>query len=208
MFVQNNTQKENLSFSSLYGIKYAKQNPRLAKAVLAIRDSKAFENLFTDTRFDCFVKLNTTKVRYACDSYGINSYVVPAEKCEINIISKNGKGNIIDNLRAYFDNFCLKYLEKERPSTTFFVNKYDKKNIGTILIQKDDLAERLSKLDENALVRMADAMIAKRKDVLTQSTHDEQYIQEADNAVWDILEKTHLHNKQALKDLNKTSEKI
>ena len=38
----------NLGFKSLIGLEYAKKNPRLAKTVLGMKSSKAFEKLFSN----------------------------------------------------------------------------------------------------------------------------------------------------------------
>lgn len=179
----------NLGFKSLIGLEYAKNNPRLAKTVLGMKSSKAFEKLFADPRFDCFIKLSSTKMRYCNNWYGENSYTVPAEKCEINIVDKNGKSNFINNLRAWFDNSCKRYLEEDIPSTTAFVNRFDEKNIGTILIQKDNLAERLLELGDDELVKMANEMIAQRGEFLSTSVQNEQYIEEATKATEEMLKK-------------------
>lgn len=175
MLVQNNTQKNKcLNFGSLKSLEYTKKNPRLRKVVLGMKNSKAFEKLFTDPRFDCFVRLSSTKMRYSYNWYESDTYTVPAEKCEIDIVSKSGKSNFINNLRAWFDNSCKRYLEKEHPSTTAFVNKFDEKNIGTILIQKDGLPKRISELKDDELVEMVDSMIAQRREFMATSMPNEE----------------------------------
>ena len=179
----------NLGFKSLIGLEYAKKNPRLAKTVLGMKSSKAFEKLFSDPRFDCFVRLSSTKMRYSHNWYESSTYTVPAEKCEIDIVSKNGKSNFINNLRAWFDNSCKRYLEKETPSLTAFVNKFDERNIGTILIQKDSLPERLLELGDDELVKMANDMIAQREELLSTSVQNEQYVKEASKAAEETLKK-------------------
>ena len=180
---------ENLNFKSLKKLQYAKNNPRLAKVVLGMKSSKAFEKLFADPRFDCFIKLNTKKIMVCTDPLSTYTYIAPAERCEIDIVSKNGKGCFINNLRAGFANFYDRLLASNIPTTSTFVNKFDEKNIGTILIQKEDLAERLLELGDEELVKKANEMIAQRGKLISSSAQGKQYIEEASIAAEEMLKK-------------------
>lgn len=187
MFVKN--ESNNLSFNSLVGLKYAKKNPRLAKVVMEIKNSKAFDKLFADPRFDCFIKLNTTKIMVCPDPLSTYTYIAPAERCEIDIVSKNGKGCFINNLKAGFSNFYDRLLASNIPTTSTFLNKFDEKNIGTILIQKDGLPKRISELKDDELVEMVDDMIAEREELMVGSMQYEEYVEEASKAAEELLKK-------------------
>lgn len=187
MQVQDTTTNNDLGFKSLKSLKYDKRNPRLARTVLEIKNSEAFKNLFNDSRFDCFIKLKSTALRYSKDLYGLNTYTVPAERCTIDIVNKNGKSNPINNIKSYFDNFWKKSLAKDEPTTEAFTNKFDEKNIGTIFLQKDNLCNELSKMGKRQLVDMADEMIETRENILSTFNYDKQCVDEACKATKEML---------------------
>lgn len=187
MWIQGNAQNNNLGFKSLKSLKYDKRNPRLARTVLVIKNSEAFKNLFNDSRFDCFINLKSTTLRCSKDFYGLHTHKVPAEQCTIDIVNKEGKSNPIKNLKSYFDNFWQKSLAKEEPTVETFINKFDKKNIGTIFLQKDNLYNELSIMGEHQLVSMVDEMIEAKENLLSTFNYNQQCIEEASKAAEEML---------------------
>lgn len=187
MQVQDATTNNDLGFKSLKSLKYDKRNPRLARTVLVIKKSEAFNNLFNDSRFDCFVNLKSTKLTYSNDFYGQSMCTVPVERCTIDIVNKKGKSNPINNIKSYFDNFWKKSLAKDEPTTEAFTNKFDEKNIGTIFLQKDNLYNELLKMEDSQLVTMADEMIETRANILSTFNYDKQCVDEACKATKEML---------------------